>query len=127
MLNVEKADSLRSEMVKICAAITGHTPRELCTTAEAVEWLVGRHKAATAALYKLEEIRTEKLAVKGLAAEASAVSAARVILQSKRIAAESADGKPDGQAEIIEMMNVCHGGAHNDTICIAEKQEPRLL
>jgi hypothetical protein len=35
-------------------------------------------------------------------------------------------GKKYGM-EIIEMMNVCHGGAHNDTICIAEKQEPRLL
>lgn len=89
MLNVEKADSLRSAMVEICATMTGHCPRELCTTAEAVRWLVDRHKAATAALYKLEEIRTEKLAVNGLPAEASAVSAARVILQSKRIADET--------------------------------------
>lgn len=24
--------------------------------------------------------------------------------------------------EIIEIMLVCHGGAHNDTICLAEKR-----
>lgn len=29
--------------------------------------------------------------------------------------------------EQIEIMLVCHGGAHNDTICLAEKREPRLL
>lgn len=93
-------DDVEAMMVKICATITGHCPRELCTTAEAVEWLVDRHKAATAANLKLDEIRTEKLAAKGLSAEASAVSAARVILRkSKRIADESADGKPDGQEE----------------------------
>lgn len=87
-------------VTEICCAISPHTPRELCTTLEAVEWLVDRHKAATAANLKLDEIRTEKLAAKGLSAEASAVSAARVILRkSKRIADESADGKPDGQEE----------------------------
>ncbi len=29
--------------------------------------------------------------------------------------------------EIIEIMLVCHGGAHNDTICVAETMLPRLL
>jgi len=24
--------------------------------------------------------------------------------------------------EIVEILLVCHGGAHNDTICIAEKK-----
>lgn len=28
--------------------------------------------------------------------------------------------------EIIEIMLCCHGGAHNDTICIAEKRKPML-
>lgn len=70
----------QSEMVKICAMVSPHTPRELCATAEGVAWLVERHKANMAALFKLEEIRTEKLAAKGLTTEASAVSAARVIL-----------------------------------------------
>lgn len=89
-----------AEMVKICATITGHAPRELCTTAEAVEWLVDRHKAATAALYKLEEIRTDKLAQAGFSEEPTAICAARhLLLKSQREAAESADEKPDGQAE----------------------------
>jgi hypothetical protein len=92
-------------LTEICVMTAPHTPRELCTTAEAVEWLVDRHKAANAALHKLEEIRTEKLAAKGLTVEASAVSAARVILQSKRIADEKADGKPDGQAENVEPIH----------------------
>jgi cob(I)alamin adenosyltransferase len=75
-----------SEMTKICAIITGHCPRELCTTAEAVQWLVDRHKASTAANLKLDEIRTEKMVSRGLADEASAVSAARVILRkSERV------------------------------------------
>lgn len=30
-------------------------------------------------------------------------------------------GKKHG-FEIIEMLLVCHGGAHNDTICLAEKR-----
>lgn len=71
-----------SEFVKICALISPHTPSGICTAAEGVAWLVERHKAATKALYKLEEIRTEMVAAKGLGREASAVSAARVILQA---------------------------------------------
>lgn len=26
--------------------------------------------------------------------------------------------------EIVEIMLCCHGGAHNDTICVAEKRQP---
>jgi len=48
-----------------------------------------------AALLALEEIRTEKLATKGLAAEASAVSAARVLLQSN---GQSAGTTPEESA-----------------------------
>lgn len=29
--------------------------------------------------------------------------------------------------EIEEILLVCHGGAHNDTICLAERKMPRLL
>jgi hypothetical protein len=29
--------------------------------------------------------------------------------------------------EPMELLLVCHGGAHNDTICIAEKRKPDLL
>lgn len=29
--------------------------------------------------------------------------------------------------EIIEILLVCHGGGHNDTICIAEKRSPTLF
>jgi hypothetical protein len=29
--------------------------------------------------------------------------------------------------EIVEILLVCHGGAHNDTICIAEQKLPTLL
>lgn len=35
-------------------------------------------------------------------------------------------GKKHG-FEIIEIMLCCHGGAHNDTICVAEKRMPTLL
>ena len=97
--NTESMITEESEMVKICAMISPHTPRELCTTAEGVAWLVERFHAGQKALRKLEEIRTEKLAACGLTVEASAVSAARVILQSQRVAAAKADEKPDGQAE----------------------------
>lgn len=86
----------RLVLARICARISGHCPDDISTTDEAVGWLVGRHKAAAEAALKLDEIRTEKLAAKGLGAEASAVSAARVILlKSKRIA----DGKPERQEE----------------------------
>ena len=35
-------------------------------------------------------------------------------------------GKENG-FEIVEIMMVCHGGAHNDTICMAERRvQPRL-
>jgi len=27
--------------------------------------------------------------------------------------------------EIVEIMLVCHGGAHNDTICLAERRLPQ--
>ena len=29
--------------------------------------------------------------------------------------------------ELIEIMLVCHGGAHNDTICIAERKQYEIL
>ena len=77
-------DDLTYAMSRIGVTITGHCPRELCTTLEAVEWLVDRHKAATEANLKLDEVRTENLAAKGLGAEASAVSAARVILRKSK-------------------------------------------
>ena len=36
-------------------------------------------------------------------------------------------GMGDGHGfDLIEQMNVCHGGAHNDTICIAERKRPEL-
>lgn len=35
-------------------------------------------------------------------------------------------GKKHG-FEIIEIMLCCHGGAHNDTICIAERKLPTLI
>lgn len=35
-------------------------------------------------------------------------------------------GKKHG-FEQIEILLVCHGAAHNDTICVAERREPRLL
>ena len=102
--NTESMITEESEMVKICAMISPHTPRELCTTAEGVAWLVERFHAGQKALRKLEEIRTEKLAACGLTVEASAVSAARVILQSQRVAAAKADEKPDGQAENVPVV-----------------------
>jgi len=77
-------DDLTYAMSRIGVTIMGHCPRELCTTLEAVEWLVERHKAATVANLKLDEVRTENLAAKGLGAEASAVSAARVILRKSK-------------------------------------------
>jgi hypothetical protein len=71
-----------------------------------------------AALSQLEEIRTERLAACGLTAEASAVSAARVILQSKRIADEAADetsGRSAYNAEAIRGATVAAAGATNHT------------
>lgn len=92
--NVEKA-----EMVKICTTITGHCPRQICTTAEAVEWLVDRSKAATAAILKLEEIRTDKLAQAGLRTTPTAISEARNILRkSEKFADGIADESPERQA-----------------------------
>lgn len=79
-----------SEIAKICALITGHTPK-LGTTADAVAWLVARSKAADKALSELESIRTDKLASKGLSAEASSVSRARVILGQNANCGASAD------------------------------------
>jgi hypothetical protein len=35
-------------------------------------------------------------------------------------------GKGRGFA-LEEIMLVCHGGAHNDTICMAERKQPRLV
>ena len=70
-----------TEMVKICAMISPHTPRELCTTAEGVAWLVDRLQASQKALMKLEEIRCDKLAAHGQGPEATAISAARHLLR----------------------------------------------
>ena len=78
-------------VTEICCAISPHTPRELCTTLEAVEWLVDRHKAATAAMLKLEEIRTDKLAQAGFSEEPTAISEARHILRHNAQAMASAD------------------------------------
>lgn len=84
-------------VTEICCAISPHTPRELCTTLEAVEWLVERHKAATAAMLKLEEIRTDKLAQAGFSEEPTAISEARHILRhnSKLSQPTSPDNQPD--------------------------------
>ena len=68
-------------VTEICCVISPHTPRELCTTLEAVEWLVDRHKASTAALSKLEEICTDKLAQAGFSVEPTAICKARHILR----------------------------------------------
>ena len=70
-----------TEMVKICAMISPHTPRELCTTAEGVAWLVDRLQASEKALRKLEEIRCDKLAAHGQGPEATSISAARHLLR----------------------------------------------
>jgi len=70
-----------SQIIKICALITPHVPAEICTTAEGVAWLVGRHQLAQKALTELESIRTEKLAAKNLGWEASLVSLARTFLR----------------------------------------------
>lgn len=67
-------------IAEICALVAPHTPRELCTTVEAVAWLVERHKAAHEALLQLEEIRTDKLAAMNLHVYSTAISAARVAL-----------------------------------------------
>ena len=99
MCNEMQEATNTTEMVKICATVSPHTPSGLCTTAEAVEWLVDRHKEIRPALWHLEEIRTEKLAAKGLTAEASAVSAARVLLQRQREVDEPADGSSGRTAE----------------------------
>jgi len=71
-----------TEMAKICAIITPHTPRDLCTTAEGVQWLADFYIKAKEAMTQLESIRTEKMAVLGLAPEATAVSKARVLLRN---------------------------------------------
>lgn len=77
-----KADEVLDQMIAICALITGHVPKQ-GTTADAVAWLVERHKASTAALMKLEEIRSDKLAANGMGAEATALSAARHLLRNR--------------------------------------------
>lgn len=71
-----------SEMVRICAIITPHTPKELCTTAEGVEWLVEFYVKAKLAMAELQSIRTEKLVARGLAPEATSVSKARILLRN---------------------------------------------
>ena len=74
-------ENAETQIIEIAARISPHTPAETCTTPEGVAWLVERHKAATAALYKLEEIRADKLAAAGMGPEATALSAARHLLR----------------------------------------------
>ena len=71
-----------TEMIRICAIITPHTPRDLCTTAEGVQWLVDFYVKAKLAMAELQSIRTEKMASRGLAHEATSVSKARILLKN---------------------------------------------
>jgi hypothetical protein len=90
-----------SEMAKICAMISPHTPRDLCTTAEGVAWLVVRLQASEKALRKLEEIRCDRLAARGMGPEATAISASRHLLRqnaggmARELAAQDSDNSND--------------------------------
>ena len=80
----DAADQVKrlSQILKEIAEFTADAPKEICTTSEAARWLRDKYRNGEKALRELEKIRTEKLAARGLADEATAVSAARHILSN---------------------------------------------
>ena len=109
-----------TEMVKICAIISPHTPRELCTTAEGVAWLVDRLQASKKALTTLEEIRCDKLAAHGQGPEATAISAARHLLRHnvKEHAPSLAGASVETGVEVHATGDVAHKAA-SDGCCVS--------
>jgi len=92
----EAADQVRrlSQILKEIAEFTADAPKEICTTSEAARWLRDKYRNGEKALRELEKIRTEKLAARGLADEATAVSAARNILSNTEVS----HSRPEGEA-----------------------------
>ena len=77
-------DAKYKQQLGVIAALTDDAPKEICTTVDAVRWLRDRYRDGQKALRELDKIRTEKLAVRELTDEATAVSAARVYLSNEQ-------------------------------------------
>ncbi len=109
---------LRDQGVRADLAILDppYSPRQIAECYKAAGRSVGMKETQNAALYS----RVKHALAQVLAPDAVVLS----------FGWNSAGlGKKYGM-EIIELLTVCHGGAHNDTICIAEKQptqQQRLL
>jgi len=88
-----------------------YSPRQISECYKQVGRAVGTEGTQNAALYK----RVRDAAMKILAPNAVVLSFGW-----------NSSGMGKGRSfELVEQMNVCHGGAHNDTICIAERRRDK--
>ena len=107
--------TLIAEGVKADAAIIDppYSPRQMSEVYNKVGMKKGIEASQNAALYK----RTRTLLMQLIKPDAVVLS----------FGWNSAGMGVKRGFEVIEIMLVAHGGAHNDTICLAERQMPQLL